>query len=68
MDFSKIRYFERVDKVHQREFVIAHNNCVLCGTVLELKHAKNETDGTIKEEAHCPECELRTRAKIFTMN
>ena len=69
MELGKVQYFERVESTNQQEFVNAHNNCILCGTVLELQHVRvPETPSSIKEEAHCPECELRTRAKIYTLN
>jgi hypothetical protein len=28
----------------------------------------DKSSGNIKEEAHCPQCEVRTRAKIHTLN
>lgn len=67
MEDSKIQYFEKVESEDQKEFVQSQNNCVLCGSVLELRHFI-EADLSIKEEAHCPECELRARAKIFTLH
>lgn len=68
MEYNKINYFEKVDTPKHREFIISQNNCVLCGTVLELRHVADKSSGNIKEEAHCPQCEVRTRAKIHTLN
>ena len=68
MELGKVQYFEKVENPNQREFINAHNNCILCGTVLELQHIRAEESSSIKEEAHCPECELRTRAKVYTLN
>ncbi|MFN7455063.1 MAG: hypothetical protein ACK5RO_10445 [Pseudobdellovibrionaceae bacterium] len=68
MDLSKIQYFERVDSKKHRDFISSHNNCILCGTVLELQHVAERDRAEIKEEAHCPSCELRTRVKTYTVN
>lgn len=65
MEQNKIQYFEKIEKKTQREFLNDHNNCILCGTVLELRHTVVEEKNEIREEAHCPECEMRTRAKTF---
>lgn len=67
-DAKSLNYFEKINSSEHRDFVNAHNNCVLCGTVLELRHVSISDESTIKEEAYCPECELRTRAKIHTLN
>lgn len=68
LDSKQVNYFEQINSDHHRDFVNAHNNCVLCGTVLELSHIPLADSPQIKEEAHCPECEMRTRAKIHTLN
>jgi hypothetical protein len=68
MELGKVQYFERVETTIHREFINAHNNCVLCSTVLELRHLRSEKDLEIKEEAYCPQCDLRTRAKNYTIN
>jgi hypothetical protein len=65
---SRLHYFEKVETVLHREFINAHNNCVLCGTVLELRHIRLEDDRAVKEEAHCTHCDLRTRAKVYTLS
>ncbi len=68
MDLGKVQYFEKVETNTQREFVDAHNNCILCGTTLELQHVRVQDTGEIKEEAHCPQCDVRTRAKVYALN
>lgn len=64
----KVCYFENADKPQQKAFIKAQNNCVLCNTVLEIKHTKGDEPGQVKEEAFCPQCEVKTRAKNFTLN
>ncbi len=64
-EIGKIQYFERVETKIHREFIDSHNNCVLCSTVLELRHVKSNDLPEIKEEAYCPQCDLRTRAKNY---
>ncbi|MBX2988586.1 MAG: hypothetical protein KF802_11880 [Bdellovibrionaceae bacterium] len=68
MESGKINYFERTDSEHHRDFIELHSHCALCGTVLELQHVVDHQTCEIKEEARCPECEVRTRAKIHTLN
>ena len=67
MDQSKINYFENAKTIQHREFIISQNNCILCGTVLELKHLSTE-DAKVKEEAYCPHCDVKTRAKTHILN
>lgn len=64
---KKIQYFENPTSQRHHSYLKAHNHCVLCGTVLEIKHEVSE-DGLIKEEAFCAQCDVRTRAKNFTLN
>jgi hypothetical protein len=68
VEAKKLQYFENVNHPVQREFIQAQNHCVLCGTVLELNHTSNKDSKTIKEEAYCPQCTLKTRAKIYLLN
>lgn len=65
---TQLKYFEKIDHPKQQEFIHSQNNCVLCGSELELTHSKNEDEPKIKEEAYCGQCEMRTRAKIFSVN
>lgn len=72
MELGKVQYFEKVETNKQREFMNAHNNCTLCGSALELQHVRVQEAGInnseIKEEAHCPQCDVRTRAKVYALN
>jgi hypothetical protein len=68
MEIGKVQYFERVETTNHREFIQAHNNCILCASVLELRHARADDSAVIKEEAYCPQCDMRTRAKNYTLN
>lgn len=65
---EKIQYFEKIETHSHREFVKIHGHCVLCSTPLELKHVRNDSEAQIKEEAFCVECDVKTRAKIHTLN
>ena len=64
---NKVQYFENPTTQRHHSYLKAHNHCVLCGTVLEIKHEVAE-DGQIKEEAFCSQCDVRTRAKNFILN
>ncbi len=64
---AQLKYFEKIDHPKHREFINSQNNCVLCATELELKHHRSD-EGQIKEEAYCGQCEMRTRAKIFSLH
>ena len=68
MEYNKINYFEKADSNLHREFIISQNNCVLCGTVLELKHVTDHGVFEVKEEAFCPHCEVKTRSKTHGLN
>ena len=61
-----ITYYENPDSANQKAYLKLQCNCVLCSTPLELKF-ENVGETEIKEEAHCPECEIRTRAKIHQL-
>jgi hypothetical protein len=62
-----INYYEKADSASQKAYLKLQCNCVLCGTPLELKF-ESVNENEIKEEATCPECEIRTRAKIFSLH
>jgi len=68
MDLGKVQYFEKVESNHQRDFVHAHNNCTLCGNTLELQHIRTQEVSEIKEEARCPQCDIRARVKVYVLN
>lgn len=68
MDTQKINYFENIATDQHQEFVLAQSNCALCGSNLELQHMVDKISNEIKEEAHCPDCEIRARARIHPLN
>ena len=65
---TKVQYFERIETTQHKDFVQTHGNCVLCRNVLELKHVSQKDVNQIKEEAYCNECDVKARAKIYTLN
>lgn len=67
MQPGKIHYFEKIENPKHREFVKEQNHCILCGQTLDLRHIRTEEDKQIKEEAHCKQCDLRTRAKTYSL-
>ncbi len=68
MEKIKISYFENANSLKHREFIISQNNCILCGTVLELKHISDRQILEVQEEAFCPQCEVKTRNRKHTLN
>lgn len=68
MDYNKINYFEKTESPKHREFIISQNNCILCGTVLELKHACDRETSEVKEEAFCTHCDVKTRVRTHALN
>lgn len=65
---AKVQYFEKIETPQHRDFVHNQGHCVLCRNVLELKHSSQKQENQIKEEAYCIECDVKTRAKIYTLN
>lgn len=61
-----INYYEKTNSANQVAYLKLQCSCVLCNSKLELKF-ENLGDGIIKEVAHCLECEIRTRAKIYLL-
>ena len=62
---KEIRYYEKTDTLKQKDYLKLQCHCVLCNTELELKY-ENITTEQIKEEATCPQCASRTRAKVYS--
>lgn len=62
-----IHYYENPESAGQRAYLKLQCNCVLCNTALELKF-ESLSATEIKEEATCPECEIRTRAKVHSLH
>ncbi len=56
---------EEIIKRHRRyqNFMRSINCCPLCSNPLTLIHEIDEEEETIKETAHCDQCDLETRRK-----
>ena len=39
------------------------NNCCLCGSHLEFKHNVDYLTLKIKEDAHCPSCQIQMKSR-----
>lgn len=66
LKLEDIHYYEKAENTFQKAFVSVQCNCVLCATNLEIKVSHNE-EGTVKEEAFCPQCNIRMRSKSHTI-
>lgn len=66
-NISEIQYYENAKNTFQKAFVCLQSNCSLCATNLEITVSRQDT-GEIKEEAFCPQCALRLRSKLHTLN
>ena len=55
------------NKRHQA-FVEHQNLCPLCGTQLSIKVESYLEDYNLREEAHCPNCDLLARIKDHKMH
>lgn len=49
-------------------FIQSQNICPLCSTQLEIRVMSYLEDCMIREEAHCPECEVLARVKDHRMH
>ena len=51
----------------QMNFVEKQNHCALCGSPLEIVVETYLEDYTLREEASCPKCQIKTRIKNHKM-
>lgn len=49
-------------------FVNEHSLCAMCDSELEISHEINRTELKVKEQAHCPSCEIRVRTSHHLMH
>ncbi len=49
------------DATPLERFMQEYNECPLCGTELLYTHVTNFVHGSVKEEAHCEACKIRTK-------
>lgn len=43
------------------------NHCSLCGTPLMFQHHTDYLKMTVREQAHCPSCHIRSQPKEFIL-
>lgn len=51
-----------------KAFIEIQNSCPLCGHHLEIRVETYLENFTLREEAHCPECEVPARVKDHKMH
>lgn len=61
-----VSYYENTQSANQQAYLKLQCNCVLCNSSLELKF-ESVGNNEVKEEATCPQCEIRARAKIYQL-
>ncbi len=44
-----------------------HFHCVLCGTDLAFKHKSDFVTQVVTEDAHCPNCNIRNRQSVHSL-
>ena len=63
LKLSDLPRYEKTENTFQKAFIALQCNCVLCATQLELKVTSTEDTSEVKEEAFCPQCNIRMRSK-----
>ena len=56
--------FEKIQTIEQKNFVALQCQCTLCASDLVITVYRQASAEEIKEEAKCPQCQLRLRSKI----
>lgn len=70
MDSGRPKFIENEKlKLSQQHlsFIENQNNCALCGSQLSISVETFLEDYTLKEEAYCPHCQIKTRVKDHKM-
>lgn len=67
LKLSDLPRYEKTENTFQKAFIAVQCNCALCASLLDLKVTASDELGQIKEEAHCPQCNIRMRSKNHTM-
>ena len=52
---------------YHMEYIEMQDNCSLCGSQLKVETQSYSGSDTIKEEAYCPSCKIKTRVKSHTV-
>lgn len=63
LKLSDLPRYEKTENTFQKAFIALQCNCVLCATQLELKVTATDDAAEVKEEAFCPQCNIRMRSK-----
>ena len=66
-EITTIQYYENAVSIKQKDYVKLQCHCILCNTQLELKYEKIDSF-EIKELASCPQCQIRTRTKAYSLH
>ena len=48
-------------------FIENQNNCAICSSQLNLNIEYYYNEGLVREEAHCPHCNVKTRVKNYPL-
>ncbi|MFN3453349.1 MAG: hypothetical protein ACK41T_00215 [Pseudobdellovibrio sp.] len=69
LKLEDIHCYEKTENTFQKAFVALQCNCVLCSTPLKMKISptQDNQNNEIKEEAFCPQCNIRMRSKNHTL-
>ncbi len=55
---------EYISQKSEHEYIIAEeNHCCLCGTKLKFKHQVDYLTLQVREDAHCPSCQIQMKSK-----
>lgn len=60
-------FIGRATEKHHWAFIEKQNQCPLCGSQLDIQVESYLEDYTLREQAHCPSCEVLTRVKDHKM-
>ena len=58
-------------QMSREDFVQAHledlHSCPICGTELDFTHVTHFVTLKVREEAHCPNCQIQTRSEEHSL-
>lgn len=60
--------FENVQTKRQKEFIQLQDHCTLCNTALDVQHLADFESWSVREEAYCSCCDVRTRNRLHSLN
>jgi len=61
-------YFENAKTKKHREYIQLQDHCTLCNTALEVRYLADAGSSTVREEAFCSCCDVRTRNRLHLVN